>query len=135
MNIAKSHEMDQTLRGSTKPSSLEVRQPKKVARVLACVLCQQRKKKCDRSSPCSNCIKLKAVCIPSTPAPPRKRRRPNQELLERLARCEALLRHCTCLRPPLSQDTHFDKCSVVSSNDSPGAEQTSSPATDEASPL
>ncbi|KAL6408998.1 uncharacterized protein AUP68_07949 [Ilyonectria robusta] len=133
MNNISSHEMDQSLRGSTKPSSLALRQPKKTMRVLACVLCQQRKKKCDRSSPCSNCIKLKAVCIPSTPAPPRKRRRPNQELLERLARCEALLRHCTCIRPPLTQDTHSEQSSVAS-NDSPEAERTSSPTSDEASP-
>ncbi|VTT68134.1 unnamed protein product [Fusarium fujikuroi] len=43
---------------------------------------------------------LKTVCTPSSPAPPRKRRRPNQDLLERLARCEELLRHCTCIRLP-----------------------------------
>ena len=32
------------------------------------------------------------TCTPSTPAPPRKRRRPNQDLQERLARCEELLK-------------------------------------------
>lgn len=32
------------------------------------------------------------TCTPSTPAPARKRRRPNQDLQERLARCEALLK-------------------------------------------
>jgi hypothetical protein len=31
-------------------------------------------------------------CTPSTPAPARKRRRPNQDLQERLARCEELLK-------------------------------------------
>lgn len=31
-------------------------------------------------------------CTPSTPAPARKRRRPNQDLQERLARCEDLLK-------------------------------------------
>ncbi|RMJ18632.1 hypothetical protein BHE90_008553 [Fusarium euwallaceae] len=97
-------------------------QPKKAAvgkRILACVLCQQRKKKCDRKSPCSNCIKLKAVCTPSTPAPPRKRRRPNQDLLERLARCEALLRHCTCIRLPTPESSPREQCeqSPVSSHD------------------
>lgn len=30
-------------------------------------------------------------CTPSSPAPSRKRRRPNQDLQERLARCEQLL--------------------------------------------
>lgn len=31
-------------------------------------------------------------CTPSTPAPARKRKRPNQDLQERLSRCEQLLR-------------------------------------------
>jgi len=30
----------------------------KTPRVLACVLCQHRKIKCDRNTPCSNCIKV-----------------------------------------------------------------------------
>ncbi|KKA30563.1 hypothetical protein TD95_005384 [Thielaviopsis punctulata] len=64
----------------------------KTPRILACVLCQHRKIKCDRNSPCSNCIKANATCTPSTPAPARKRRRPNQDLQERLARCEELLK-------------------------------------------
>ncbi|KAK1726585.1 hypothetical protein CaCOL14_004372 [Colletotrichum acutatum] len=64
----------------------------KSQRVLACVLCQHRKIKCDRNTPCSNCIKANVTCTPSTPAPARKRRRPNQDLQERLARCEALLK-------------------------------------------
>ncbi|KAL2681228.1 hypothetical protein Neosp_008836 [[Neocosmospora] mangrovei] len=64
----------------------------KAPRVLACVLCQHRKIKCDRNTPCSNCIKANVTCTPSTPAPARKRRRPNQDLQERLARCEQLLK-------------------------------------------
>ncbi|CAJ2508055.1 Uu.00g092410.m01.CDS01 [Anthostomella pinea] len=63
----------------------------KTPRVLACVLCQNRKIKCDRNSPCSNCIKANVACTPSVPAPARKRRRPNQDLQQRLARCEELL--------------------------------------------
>jgi hypothetical protein len=65
--------------------------PKQV-RVLACVLCQHRKIKCDRSTPCSNCLKANVTCTPSVPAPARKRRRPNQDLQERLAKCEELLK-------------------------------------------
>ncbi|KAF7552020.1 hypothetical protein G7046_g7552 [Stylonectria norvegica] len=64
----------------------------KASRVLACVLCQHRKIKCDRHTPCANCIKANVTCTPSTPAPARKRRRPNQDLQERLARCEQLLK-------------------------------------------
>ncbi|KAL2130870.1 hypothetical protein VTI74DRAFT_5844 [Chaetomium olivicolor] len=61
-------------------------------RVLACQLCQHRKIKCDRHFPCANCRKAHVQCIPSTPAPARKRKRPNQDLQERLARCEEILR-------------------------------------------
>ncbi|EWG46089.1 hypothetical protein FVEG_06682 [Fusarium verticillioides 7600] len=70
------------------PGSVSHKNP----RVLACVLCQHRKIKCDRNTPCSNCIKANVTCTPSTPAPARKRRRPNQDLQERLARCEQLLK-------------------------------------------
>ncbi|KAI1124500.1 fungal-specific transcription factor domain-containing protein [Nemania abortiva] len=69
--------------------------PGKTPRILACVLCQNRKIKCDRHSPCSNCVKANVPCTPSTPAPPRKRRRPNQDLQQRLARCEELLSEYT----------------------------------------
>ncbi|KAI1324243.1 fungal-specific transcription factor domain-containing protein [Xylariaceae sp. FL0255] len=61
-------------------------------KTLACVHCQYRKIKCDRQFPCANCQKARVECKPSTPAPPHKRRRPNQDLLERLARCEQLLK-------------------------------------------
>ncbi|KAI1422984.1 fungal-specific transcription factor domain-containing protein [Xylaria sp. FL1777] len=67
----------------------------KTPRILACVLCQNRKIKCDRHTPCSNCVKANVPCTPSTPAPPRKRRRPNQDLQQRLARCEELLSEYT----------------------------------------
>ncbi|KAL6879135.1 fungal-specific transcription factor domain-containing protein [Trichoderma novae-zelandiae] len=73
-------------------SSIASPGPHKHPRILACVLCQHRKIKCDRNSPCSNCIKANVACTPSTPAPARKRRRPNQDLQERLARCEELLK-------------------------------------------
>ncbi|KAG6038457.1 hypothetical protein E4U41_004160 [Claviceps citrina] len=74
--------------------------PHRQSRILACVLCQHRKIKCDRNSPCSNCIKANVTCVPSTPAPARKRRRPNQDLQERLARCEELLKlHADGLGP------------------------------------
>ncbi len=40
----------------------------------------------------ANKPKANVKCTPSTPAPARKRRRPNQDLQERLARCEELLK-------------------------------------------
>jgi len=61
-------------------------------RILACVLCQQRKVKCDRQFPCGNCVKSRAQCVPSTLAQrKRKRRFGDRELLERLRKYEDLL--------------------------------------------
>ncbi|KAF5020601.1 hypothetical protein F66182_7370 [Fusarium sp. NRRL 66182] len=127
MSSPVSHQDEQLVdlsRSSTNMSSEPSDQTKKSTskRILSCVLCQQRKKKCDRKSPCSNCIRrsqLKMECVPSLPAPPRKRRRPNEELLERLARCEELLRHCTCIRLPTPEDSSPKRCeqSPVSSHD------------------
>ncbi|KAK0719636.1 fungal-specific transcription factor domain-containing protein [Lasiosphaeris hirsuta] len=71
----------------------------KPQRILACVLCQHRKIKCDRTFPCANCTKANVKCTPSTPAPARKRRRPNQDLQERLARCEELLKEYATDKP------------------------------------
>ncbi|KAH9999161.1 fungal-specific transcription factor domain-containing protein [Xylariaceae sp. FL0662B] len=73
--------------------------PGRKPRILACVLCQNRKIKCDRNTPCSNCIKANVTCTPSTPAPARKRRRPNQDLQQRLARCEELLSEYATAKP------------------------------------
>ena len=96
---------------------------KKSKRKLACTMCQQRKKKCDRQSPCSLCIKASPspqnmpgtsrrqvnhgsqnniVCTPSTPKPPRRRRKPTQELVDCLERWEGMLRQC------LDQNVHTD---------------------------
>ncbi|KAI5458997.1 hypothetical protein BGZ63DRAFT_269807 [Mariannaea sp. PMI_226] len=114
-------------------TSIASHEIKKAPRILACVLCQQRKKRCNRQNPCSNCIKLKVTCIPSTPAAPRKRRRPNQELLERLARCEALLRHCTCIPQSLANSI-LSGMPFNDSHESPEGETTTSLSNGEASP-
>lgn len=66
----------------------------KPQRVLACVLCQQRKVKCDRTFPCANCTRVGVQCVPANTLGPRQRRRrfPERELLERLRHYEDLLR-------------------------------------------
>ncbi|KAF3932235.1 hypothetical protein ABW20_dc0110701 [Dactylellina cionopaga] len=64
----------------------------KSQRVLACLLCQQRKVKCDRKFPCAHCVRADVTCIPATVARPRRRRFPERELLERLRHYEGLLR-------------------------------------------
>ncbi|KAB8251457.1 hypothetical protein BDV35DRAFT_314459 [Aspergillus flavus] len=61
-------------------------------RVLSCVLCQQRKVRCNREFPCVNCTRAGVQCIPATGVRQRRRRFPERELLERLRRYEALLR-------------------------------------------
>lgn len=66
----------------------------KITRGHSCVLCQQRKVKCDKQKPCPNCIKAHAECIPSAPTVPRRRRRrfTEQDLAARLRRYEHLLK-------------------------------------------
>ncbi|KAK4152469.1 activator of stress genes 1 [Chaetomidium leptoderma] len=84
---------------SASVSNLNLATANKPPRILACVLCQHRKIKCDRLFPCANCIKANIKCTPSTPAPARKRRRPNQDLQERLARCEEMLKAYASEKP------------------------------------
>ena len=78
----------------------------KPQRVLACVLCQQRKVKCDRRFPCANCIGSHAQCVPAATLPPRKRRRrfPERELLDRLRGYESLLRQNNIKFQPVHKD-------------------------------
>lgn len=59
-----------------------------------CVLCQQRKVKCDRADPCANCLKARVECVSPTTLPPRRRKKrfPEAELLARLRKYEDHLR-------------------------------------------
>jgi hypothetical protein len=41
----------------------------------SCVVCHNRKVKCDRQDPCSNCAKADVECIYRAPLPPRRRKR------------------------------------------------------------
>ncbi|CAI6340673.1 unnamed protein product [Periconia digitata] len=68
--------------------------PTKAPRAHSCVLCQKRKVKCDRNSPCAGCIKSGTECVEAIPAPPRPRKRKASisELQSRLKRCEELIR-------------------------------------------
>jgi hypothetical protein len=78
-------------------------------RVLACTYCQQRKIRCNRIFPCSNCIKANLTCTPSKPTPVRKRRTPNVLLQERIKKVEALLEQYTLQgspADPTSAPTH-----------------------------
>ncbi len=76
--------------GSLKPSAPVV----KITRGHSCLLCQQRKVRCDRQKPCSNCIKARADCVPSTSIVlnRKKRKLTETDLVARLRRYEYLLK-------------------------------------------
>ena len=63
----------------------------------SCTLCRRRKVKCDRSVPCGNCARVGVECVPTIPSKvPRgrqggRKRRTDGELLERIAKLEALI--------------------------------------------
>ncbi|KAE8384571.1 hypothetical protein BDV23DRAFT_189091 [Aspergillus alliaceus] len=87
-------------------------------RVLACMLCQQRKVRCDREFPCANCIRADVQCVPCTGPRQRRRRFPERELLERLRRYESLLRENNIKFEPLhasaAEKTHQSEDGEVS---------------------
>ncbi|KAI1487406.1 hypothetical protein F5X96DRAFT_150373 [Biscogniauxia mediterranea] len=65
----------------------------KVTRGHSCVLCQQRKVRCDKKKPCSNCVKAGVECRVVPPQPPRRRKKriPERDLVDRLRKYETLL--------------------------------------------
>ncbi|KAF2707810.1 putative C6 transcription factor [Pleomassaria siparia CBS 279.74] len=99
--------------------------PPKPQRVLACVLCQQRKVKCNRKFPCDNCIKSKAQCVPASQLPRQRRRRfPERELLDQLHKYEDLLRSNNISFEPLQKDgTRAHESANVESGDDLDMEQ------------
>lgn len=77
------------MQGHPQPDSSSM----KLTRGTSCVLCQQRKVRCDKNKPCANCVKAKVECRVIPPQPPRRRKKRLQEkdLIERLRRYESLL--------------------------------------------
>jgi Fungal Zn(2)-Cys(6) binuclear cluster domain len=67
---------------------------------ISCIVCRQRKVKCDKQQRCSNCVKAGIECVYATPARPRRRfgngKLPEDisrdELINRVRRYEALFR-------------------------------------------
>ncbi|KAI1434606.1 hypothetical protein GGR50DRAFT_661690 [Xylaria sp. CBS 124048] len=66
------------------------------AHLRSCILCRQRKVKCDRRQPCSNCVRAGANCV-HPPGAGRAAKRPRQmvddRVLNRLAQLEATIKH------------------------------------------
>jgi hypothetical protein len=62
----------------------------------SCVLCPQRKIKCDKQQPCFNCVRAQKECVQIAPAPPRRRKGmmklSEEQLLRRLRQYECYLR-------------------------------------------
>ncbi|KAJ5448398.1 Transcription factor [Penicillium cf. griseofulvum] len=84
---------------ATPASASEQTVTAKTQRTLACVLCQQRKIKCDHTFPCINCVRACVQCKQATRQ--RRRRFPEKELLERLRYYERLLRRHNIKFDPL----------------------------------
>ena len=66
---------------------------KKRSTEYSCVVCTQRKVRCDKAKPCQNCEKAGIECEVAPPPPPRRRKRKldERELIERLAKYEKLM--------------------------------------------
>lgn len=82
----------------------------KLTRGTSCVLCQQRKVRCDKNKPCANCVKAKAECrvVPPQPRRRRKKRLQERDLVERLKKYEGLLSEHGVQFEPIGQDLGGD---------------------------
>jgi hypothetical protein len=82
-----------------------------------CVLCQQRKVKCDRNEPCRNCAKSGVECVSAATLPPRKRKRrfPEAELLARLSRYERHLKSYGADIDAINNESSKDGCVATNS--------------------
>jgi hypothetical protein len=66
--------------------------PAKASREASCVLCRRRKIRCDKQTPCSNCVKAQVKCHFAASRPPRPRTKGNvdRDLILRIRQYEKL---------------------------------------------
>lgn len=78
----------------------------KLTRGHSCLLCQQRKVRCDRQKPCANCVRARVECRVVPPQPPRRRKKKPQErdLVNQLRKYEALLSQHGISFDPIAHD-------------------------------
>ena len=78
----------------------------KLTRGHSCVLCQQRKVRCDKNKPCANCVKAQVECRVVPPQPPRRRKKKphERELVDRLKKYETLLNQHGVTFEPIAHD-------------------------------
>jgi hypothetical protein len=65
-----------------------------ITRGHSCILCQQRKVRCDQQKPCANCVKAQVDCKVIPPQPPKRRRKKKlqeRDLVARLKKYEELM--------------------------------------------
>ena len=98
--------------------AVEQQAPYQEHRKHPCVLCQQRKVKCDRNDPCVSCLKAGIECISASTLPPRKRKRrfPEAELLARIRRYEHHLKAYGADLDAINNDSNVGDGSSVSSS-------------------
>ncbi|VUC21824.1 unnamed protein product [Clonostachys rosea] len=82
----------------------------KLTRGTSCVLCQQRKVRCDKNKPCANCVKANVECRVVPPQPPRRRKKRLQErdLIDRLKKYESLLSENGVKFEPIGSELRSD---------------------------
>jgi len=111
----------------------------KLTRGHSCVLCQQRKVRCDKQKPCANCVKASVECRVVPPLPPRRRKKKPHErdLIDRLRKYEHLLSQHGVNFDPIAQDLrpsdHPDDVADLE-QDLSGLKTSPSSAADQASP-
>ncbi|KAK3898374.1 hypothetical protein C8A05DRAFT_19031 [Staphylotrichum tortipilum] len=93
---------------TTAPVAAPVPEPAlmKLTRGHSCVLCQQRKVRCDKQKPCANCVKAQVECRVVPPQPPRRRKKKPHErdLIDRLRRYETLMSQHGVAFEPIAYD-------------------------------
>lgn len=91
----------------------------KLTRGTSCVLCQQRKVRCDKNKPCANCVKARVECRVVPPQPPRRRKKRLQErdLVDRLKKYEALLAENGVKFDPIAADLRVSDRELVHLDD------------------
>ncbi|KAJ5935009.1 hypothetical protein N7466_004556 [Penicillium verhagenii] len=59
----------------------------------SCILCQQRKVRCDQQKPCTGCVRAQVECkvVPPQPARRKKRKAEEDDLIHRLEKYEAIM--------------------------------------------
>lgn len=62
-------------RSALGPQQQQQQQPQHQQQEYSCILCKQRKVRCDRATPCSGCVRAGVECIPGVRQPYKRRKR------------------------------------------------------------